>query len=44
MKYYSVYTGDQVRFESISLAECEDYAKKLYKAEGVIPEIYEAGV
>ena len=39
--YYKVTTGSRVRFESIRLEECEEHARKIFKSEGVIAEIYE---
>lgn len=41
MSYYEVRTGSRVRFQSVRLAECEEHARKVFKAEGVIAEIYE---
>lgn len=39
--YYKVTIGSRVRFESVRLEECEEFARKVFKAEGVIAEIYE---
>lgn len=41
MNFYRVVTNEKVRFESLRLEDCEDYAKKIYRSEGEIPEIYE---
>lgn len=41
IKYYEVRTGARVRFQSIRLEECEEHARKIFKGEGVLPEIYE---
>ncbi len=39
--YYEVRTQERVRFQSLRLEEAEDHARKIYKAEGLIAEIYE---
>ncbi len=41
MIYYEVRTGDVVRFQSLSLQECEQHGRKIYKEEKVLPDIYE---
>ncbi len=40
-KFYEVRTGPRVRFQSIRLEEAEEHARKIFKSEGVIAEIYE---
>ncbi len=39
--YFEVRTGSQVRFQSLRLEEAEEHAKKIFKDEDVIAEIYE---
>lgn len=41
MTYYEVRTEDRRRYSALSLPECQEYAKRIYRAEGVIPEIFE---
>ncbi len=41
MTYFECRTGDTVRFASVRLEEVEEHARKIFKNENVIAEIYE---
>ncbi len=41
MTYYEVRTGNTKRFSSLSLKDCEEFARVCYRNEGEIPDIFE---
>lgn len=41
MSYFEVRTGNRKRFSSLNLAECEEFARQIYKREQEIPDIFE---